>query len=59
MTTQKTQEQIHTEGTAAHEEIPAEAGTTLKGTAVWGGIHTGAVEKCKKCGAARKETTTR
>lgn len=35
------QEQTHTEGTAAHEGIPAEAGTTLKGIAVWGNPHWG------------------
>lgn len=56
--TQKTiQEQIHPEGTAAHEGIPAGADTTVKGTAAWEGIHTGAVKKHKKQGLPRKETT--
>lgn len=50
--------QKHPEMTAAHQGIPAGAGTTLKGTTVWGGIQTAAIEMCKKYEVARKETTT-
>jgi len=56
--TQKTtQEQIHPKGTAASEGIPEGAGNTPKEMAAWEGIHTGAAEKWRRHGAARKETT--
>lgn len=53
-----TREQIHPEGTVACDRISAGAGSTRMGTAGWGGVCTGAVEKHKKHGVPRKKTTT-